>query len=257
MDNFDICMLIAFIIIIFITTYTIVVIKYNHKIDKKIKTILSESESEELTIQSNQILIKEPNQPDKQLEPFIVADAQDIHNYDAIRADVKKLSDNFDDDTIKNPPINKIVNYNYPTNGKDTKAYITNVDFGQDKPYPVVSCSNSSITNSLTTGPMQLLPSQLECSLPNKLTAENYYKTHYNARSIPMDDYAVRGANYMDYSDTPNPYANTRILSQNTKGLIPSATAYKNIPTGSNYAFYNTPAMPEMKYYNTPTLPLP
>lgn len=226
MNNFDICAVTAFIILIFITIYMITTIKYNNKIDKKIKSILS--------------------------EPFIVADAQDIHNYDKLREETKKLPDNFNEDTIKNPPPDKVIDYNYPDDKKDKKAYITEVDFGQDKPYPVVSCSNSSITNSMTSGPMNLLPSKIECSLPNKLTAENYYKTHYNARSIPMDDYHVRGANYMEYSDTPNPYANTRILSQNTKGLIPSATAYKNIPTGSNYAFYNTPAMPEQKIYNGP-----
>jgi hypothetical protein len=212
------CMLLTLIILILVTIYVTMTVKYNNKINNKIKSILT--------------------------EPFIDADAQDIHNYDKLRAETKKMPDNFNDDIIKNPPADKVVDYNYPNDNKDKKAYITDVDFGQDKPYPVVSCSNSSITNSLTTGPMKLLPNQIECSLPNKLTAENYYKTHYNARSIPLEDYSIRGSNYMEYSDTPSPYANTRILSQNTKGLIPSATAYKNIPTGANYAFYNTPAMP-------------
>ena len=212
------CMLFVLIILILMTIYVMMTVKYNNKINNKIKSILT--------------------------EPFIDADAQDIHNYDKLRAETKKMPDNFNDDIIKNPPADKVVDYNYPNDNKDKKAYITDVDFGQDKPYPVVSCSNSSITNSLTTGPMKLLPNQIECSLPNKLTAENYYKTHYNARSIPLEDYSIRGSNYMEYSDTPSPYANTRILSQNTKGLIPSATAYKNIPTGANYAFYNTPAMP-------------
>ena len=60
---------------------------------------------------------------------------------------------------------------------------------------------------------------------------------------VKMYDSMTKGANYMDYTNYVSPTQNTRILSQNTKGLIPSQTQYKNIPTGSNYAFYNTPAM--------------
>lgn len=219
MNNFDIGMIITFIILILVTIYLVIIKNYNDKINNKVKKMLE--------------------------EPFIVADAQDFQNYDKLRLEVKKLPDNFNEDIIKNPPSDKIIDYNYPDDNKNKNAYITATDFGQDKPYPSVSCSNSSIINSLKTGPMQLLPSQLSCDLPNKLTAENYYKTHYNSRSIPMDDYSVRGANYMDFTDTVAPKnINTRILSQNTKGLIPSATEYRNIPTGSNYVFYGTPALP-------------
>jgi hypothetical protein len=235
MENFDICMLVAFIIIIIITVYVIVTVKYNNKIDNKVKSILGESPK---------LFSNDPMAQLNDTEPFIVSDAQDLLNYDTFRKITQEMPDNFDDTVIKDPATTQVVDYNYPDDNKDKKAFVTDIDFGQDKPYPVVSCSNSSIINSLTTGPMKLLPGQIECSLPNKLTAENYYKTHYNARSIPMENQYVRGANYMQYSDTPSPYTTNRILSQNTKGLIPSATAYKNIPTGSNYAFYNTPAMP-------------
>jgi hypothetical protein len=193
---------------------------------------------------------RNPNKIDEKVkkmleEPFIVSDAQDLNNYDAFREYVQKLPDNFDEDNIKNPPADKIVSDYGKGNNEVATPYITDINFGQDKPYPVVSCSNSSINHNMKSGPMKLVPDQISCGFPNKLTAENYYKTFYNARSIPLDNDAVRGANYGDYSDTVNPNdINVRILSQNTKGLIPSATAYRNIPTGSNYAFYNTPAMP-------------
>ncbi len=129
---------------------------------------------------------------------------------------------------------------------KKKDEYITNVDFGQDKPFPVVSCSNSSIINARKTGPMQLLPSKISCDQPNKLTAENYYKTKYNIRSIPMsNEYTIKGANYQEYSDFVNPHkSNIRILSQNTKGLPQNETIFKNIASGSNHAFHGTPAMP-------------
>jgi hypothetical protein len=217
METFDIFMMISLIGITLLTICIITNIKRKNKIDNKIKQIFN--------------------------EPFIVSDAQDIHNYDIFREETKKMPDNFNDDTIKDPPANKVVDYSSPE-PKNKNAYKTDINFGQDNPYPVVSCSNSSIINSLKTGPMQLLPDQIECSKPNKLTAENYYKSLYNPRSIVMDNNMVKGANYMDYTNTVAPEKlNTRILSQNTKGLIPSQTAYRNIPTGSNYAFYNTPAM--------------
>jgi hypothetical protein len=217
MDPFDIFMMISLIGITLLTICIITNIKHKTKIDNKIKQILN--------------------------EPFIVADAQDIHHYDIFREETNKMPDNFNDDAIKDPPANKVVDYS-SSEPKNKNAYKTDINFGQDKPYPSVSCSNSSIINSLKTGPMQLLPDQIECNKPNKLTAENYYKSLYNPRSIVMYNNMVKGSNYMDYTNTVAPEKlNTRILSQNTKGLIPSQTAYRNIPTGSNYAFYNTPAM--------------
>ena len=124
---------------------------------------------------------------------------------------------------------------------------MTDIDFGASGSVKQsVSCSNSSINHAMKSGPLQLLPSQISCDQPNKLTAENYYKTKFNMRSIPMhNEYLVKGANYQEYTDFVDPNkSNIRILSQNTKGLIPSANLQKNIATGSNYAFYGTPAMP-------------
>ncbi len=218
MVSFDICIIIIFVIIIIITIY--ISTNKNNNLDKKIKKILA--------------------------EPFIVSDARDINLYDDFRKITSEMTDNFDENNIKNPPQTQIVDYNYKDDDKKKDEYITNIDFGVDKPWPVVSCSNSSIINARKTGPMQLLPSQIACDKPNKLTAENYYKTKYNIRSIPMsDEYTIKGANYGEFSDFVNPHkSNIRILSQNTKGLPPSENMYKNIPSGSNFAFYGTPAMP-------------
>ena len=130
--------------------------------------------------------------------------------------------------------------------GRLEKAYITAADFGWDSPPQAVSCSNSSIAQKYKSGNKTLLPYQIGCGHPNKLTAENYYKTHYKMQVVPIEDYHVRGANYMDYNTYPTPYQtrNMWILSKNTKGLPPEQTKYPNIPTGYNYAFHNTPAMP-------------
>lgn len=126
------------------------------------------------------------------------------------------------------------------------KAYITSADFGWDAPNHYVSCANSSIAEQYKTGKKSLLPNKITCGYPNKLTSENYYKTHYKKQIVPIEDYLVRGYNYTDYSDFPTPYqvTNMRILSQNTKGLPPEQTKTKNIPLGYNFAFHNTPAMP-------------
>jgi hypothetical protein len=195
-------------------------------------------------------------------ENFIVADAQDFHNYDKLRENVKKQDDNFNKERIANPPIDNIVNYDAEKDNNEykiavvhgepkripekthEKSFITAVDFGWEAPFPVVSCSNSSINDRTKTGPKKMMPYQIGCGFPNKLTAENFYKTHYQATPIPLEDYVVRGANYMEYSDFPHPVkSNIRILSQNTKGLPPEQTKYKNVPSGYNYAFHNTPAM--------------
>jgi hypothetical protein len=126
------------------------------------------------------------------------------------------------------------------------KAYITAGDFGWDGPPLAVSCANSSIAEQYKSGNKKLLPNQVGCGHPNKLTAENYYKTHYKMQIVPIEDYVVRGANYLEYADYPTPYQtrNMRILSQNTKGLPVEQTKFKNIPIAYNYAFHNTPAMP-------------
>ena len=69
-------------------------------------------------------------------------------------------------------------------------------------------------------------------------------KTHYQAQIARLEDYAVRGSNYMEFSDYIHPTkSNIRILSQNTKGLPPKDVEYRNIPTGRNYGFHNTPSM--------------
>ena len=196
-------------------------------------------------------------------ENFIVSDAQDLQNYQNLKQQVLDKPDNFNQERIINPPDkdkveidNKKQDNNYQiqiVNGEPKsnagklqfeKSFITASDFGWDNPFPLVSCANASIDNRFKSGPKKLLPRDISCGFPNKLTAENYYKTHYQAQVAKLEDSAVRGANYMEYSDYIHPTkSNIRILSQNTKGLPPNETKYKNIPTGYNYGFHNTPAM--------------
>jgi len=124
------------------------------------------------------------------------------------------------------------------------KQYITAVDVGMDNPYPMIGCANSSINDRYKTGPKRILPYQIACGHPNKLTSENYYKTFYKAEKIPIEDYRIKGSNYMDYTDSVNPLKlGVRILSYDTKGLPEEDMKYKNTPTGFGYAFHNTPAM--------------
>lgn len=294
-------MIIIFIVLLFTSIYYAIVVKYNQKMDNKIKNILNENFDEMMlhsnfdkmvindnpnndgvlnkydynilytppSFEVNNVLYNsKPKMDDYQgintynhdipkfvindvvpkpkiIENFIVDDAQDFHNYPELRADVMKMPNNFNEQDIKNPPANMVVsNYGIDDTNKNTMAFVSKADFGEDLPYPVVSCSNSSINNVYKTGPIQLLPSQISCDSPNKLTAENYYKVN-RAMSIPLEDRFVKGSNYGDFGDLSNPYEiDKRILSQNTKGLPPGETTYRNIPSGSNYAFYNTPVLP-------------
>jgi hypothetical protein len=252
---------------------------------------IKESSNENIKQQIDKLLINTCKN-----ENFIVADAQDFHNYDKLTAELKKEPNNFDEDTLKNPSDKDIINYDdnikkpeinqNPENSNgiipkhtpipileenakkavpiakeidiidsdkkkidDSKvkiedSYVTSIDFGWNAPFPLVSCANSSISEKYKTGPVKLLPMQIACGFPNKLTAENFYKTQYEATPIKLEDYMVRGANYLEYSSYIHPTnLNVRILSHNTKGLPEEDTIYKNIPSGANYAFHNTPAM--------------
>ncbi len=202
----------------------------------------------------------EETDPDK-IERFIVSDAQEIHNYNKLTKATEKLSDNFDEVDV--PADSDEVDYdNTPVDKKDfymglsyedrrqrqpkksEKLYIGHADFGWEAPRQVVSCGNSSISQKWKPGEKSLLPYKIQCNKPNKITAENYYKTHYKAMVVPIEDYTVRGWNYQDFSNTVHPgKIDFRILSQATKGINPNDDRYKNIPDGANYAFHNTPAM--------------
>lgn len=200
-------------------------------------------------------------------EKFIVADANDIHNYDVIKDHTLQDENNFNEQLMKNPPLNYTVDYDkykddkddfyigltynadYPKKfrkEKDDKKFVSQADFGWEPPVNYVSCSNSSIVERYKTGEKRLMPYQPTCGHPNNLTAENYYKTHYWARSIPMDNNDIRGSNYDGFGSYPTPTQTKymRILSQNTKGLPRNETQSKNLPIGYNYSFHNTPVMP-------------
>jgi hypothetical protein len=201
----------------------------------------------------------------KTKEKFIVADAEDINNYKKNNQRILKMSNSFEYDQLQQPDPRRVVDYDRDlakedefsiqvtygdpairTMPKNKKKYVSDVDFGWDPPKQFVSCANSSIAQRYKTGKKHLLPFPISCDEPNKLTAENYYKTHYAAQIIPIEDTHVRGYNYLEYTNRPSPYQfkNLFILSQNTKGLPPSETQYQNLPVGWNYAFFNTPAMP-------------
>ncbi len=201
----------------------------------------------------------------KKSEKFVVDDASDINNYKQNNQRILKMSNTFAYDQLQQPSPRRVVDYDRNLEREDEtsirvsygnpaiklskrndKKYVSDVDFGWDPPRQFVSCSNGSIQQRYKTGKKHLLPFNIDCDKPNKLTAENYYKTHYRAQIIPIEDTRVKGANYLQYTNAVNPYQfrNLKILSQNTKGLPPEQTKYQNIPSGWNYAFHNTPAMP-------------
>jgi hypothetical protein len=220
--------IILIIVIISLTILSVVGIKKllkNNNIDKQIDEILNK-------------------------ESFIVADAQDFHNYDKLRDKVLKESPTFDDPPSdrKDDEFSMQMTYGVPKKvdiRPHPRSFVTAADYGWDAPFPTVSCSNSSIDDRYKTGPKQIIPNQIACGSPDKLTAENYYKTHFQAPVAYLNDNMVRGWNYEIYSSFIHPTkSNIRILSQNTKGLPPNETKYRNIPSGANYAFHNTPSMP-------------
>ena len=198
----------------------------------------------------------------KKTEKFIVADANDFAIYDELKAEELEKEDNFDKQELAEPADKNVVTYTVPPakddftmmvvhgkppvkQEKNEKTFMTPVDFGWEAPTQYVSCANSSIAQRFKTGDKPLLPNQISCDAPNKLTAENYYKVHAG-QIVPMEDQNIKGYNYEEYSNAVNPFLirNLKILSPNTKGLPASQMKYRNIPVGSNYAFHNTPAMP-------------
>lgn len=204
---------------------------------------------------NNEFILFEQKCTNTKNENFTVADANDFTNYE----ETKMLSDTADDDSIQDKidlaDKDDIVEYNkkedyviqISNNDKkrkqfyDTKKYISSLDFGTQYPDETVSCANSSINAKYLARGKHLLPYEIACNKPNKIQAEEYYKTKYNKQIIPLEDRLVRGYNYGDYSDTASPYKiDERILSTATKGLDGTV---KYIPNGSNFAFHNTPAM--------------
>jgi len=210
------------------------------------------------------IATKLPNSNCK-AEKFIVSDAQDFHNYEKHRDDTIKEPNTFDYEKIDTPLEKDKIDYDddkdernfyigmtydfkpiqakKKRDEKDKKLYFSSADFGWEAPRQIVSCANSSISQQFMGGEKSLMPNQIDCTRPNKLTAENYYKVHHKIPVIPLEDQAVRGYNYMDFSNWVEPSKiDYRILSQSTKGL-PLSEKYKNIPVGFEYGFHNTPAV--------------
>lgn len=231
MHKFD---FIAFVILILIIIVFIIVKLYEY------------FNSNDVNKKINEILNKEEN--------FIVSDAQDIHNYKYLKEMVEHKKDNFNKDTLNNPPVDDKVDYDMKINNnefpikidekKDKNSYISVVDFGWDSPFPYVSCSNDSIDSKYKTGKEKVKPYKVSCGFPKNVNSQNFYKNNYKAQSANLEDYLVRGANYANYSDYVHPSkSDFWILSQNTKGLPPDQTKYRNIPTGRNYAFYGSPSM--------------
>lgn len=201
-------------------------------------------------------------------EHFIVSDAQELPRYSYLRNRIANEKNNFEKDTLEDPKTaDDAVDYDdtdkdefnvmvinadqhqvdpVKVYDKVDRPYITPVDYGWESPRQFISCANASIADKFRFGPKSLRPNQISCGGPNKLTAENYYKSHFKPHVLSMEDTHVRGYNYNEYSDFPTPVQvrSMRILSQNTKGLPQIETRTRNLPIGSNYAFHNTPAMP-------------
>nr|QBK88772.1 MAG: hypothetical protein LCMiAC01_04540 [Mimivirus LCMiAC01] len=187
----------------------------------------------------------------KEKEKFTVADAQDIHNYDNLKkATVKKHNntDFIDQEGVRGEDLYDHPKIIYPGKNEfksqhDGITYAMTYDYGLEAPPYYVSCANSSIAQKWRTGKKSLLPNQIACNRPNKLTAENYYKKEYKIPIAPMEDYHIKGHNYSVYINKSNAYAtDKRILSQSTKGLPRSEAVIRHLPHGYNYVFHhNTP----------------
>jgi hypothetical protein len=204
----------------------------------------------------NEILNKE--------EPFIVADAEDFHNYATIKAEQLKEPAKFEDEEQCEKKCNKrpkkpkeechdfsvkVVEDGLPRrlpSPRPEKQFMCPNDFGWEPSFPMISCSNSALNHECRTIPKKVLPYDINCDCPNVFTGENYFKSQlYGGECVKLSDYNIRGANYPIYSDYVSPErSNIRILSQNTKGLPKDQMKIKNIPTGYNYAFLNAPILP-------------
>ena len=60
----------------------------------------------------------------------------------------------------------------------------------------------------------------MSCNKYNNLTFENYHKVKGSKQIAPIEDYHIRGSNYMNYDNKPTPYEiDMKILSHRTSGL--------------------------------------
>jgi hypothetical protein len=239
-------------------------------IDKKITDLINISvENDNTEVLNSTSKRSDTSNNNENIENFIVADANDFKRYDELKKNTLKKDNSFDTEDLDNPINERVVDYdkdkkkdddftiqlNYPDHTieakpkeykpvRDNKAYITAADFGFDPPRQVVGCANSSISQKWKGGEHSLVANRISCNKPNKLTAENYYKTQYKPIVIPMEDVRVRGYNYAEYSNAVMPErSDIRILSQSTKGLNPKETKIQHLPDGFNYGFHNSPAM--------------
>jgi hypothetical protein len=215
--------------------------------------------------------IKISQKNNDKIEEFIVADANDL-NYNELREEVIAKDDSFDLEYLNDPENNKGIDYDKKPGDDDFsirvvhglpevkreikkiidkevgKKYVTETDFDNhnllEDPRKAVSCPNSTVLRAEGANKRHLLPNQISCDL-GKIKSEDYYQKNFKKFIAPIEDYNIKGHNYGEYTDSINPYQlrYTRILAQNTKGLPPEATKYKNIPLGYNYVFHNTPAV--------------
>jgi hypothetical protein len=155
------------------------------------------------------------------IEEFIVVDAQNIQN-----CDMKKLNnldkENSTDNLAKQiATTTLVIDKSVPSGAESINIYNSNLS------KPMFYGTDSDVLNN-----------------SDKINNHTYKTIHFLGQTIPIDDATTKGYNYWQYSDDINPNAirYQRILSQNTKGLPPEDTRYKNIPVGWNYAFHNTPA---------------
>ena len=192
----------------------------------------------------------------KTCESFIVADAQDIHNYQEIIGDALKKPNNFNKENIEDPDEKNVVKYDdnnvvkydeINEKNADTpyiehgdKKYLNICDFGTNYPHQVAACHNTSISQKFKQCGKKLLPNQLSCSVPNKIQASDYYNTYYQKIAVPLEDRLVRGYNYAEYSNNVEPKKiDIKILTRTTQGNPYS----RELPESTNFAFHNTPAM--------------
>ena len=74
------------------------------------------------------------------------------------------------------------------------------------------------------------------------MTAENYYRTHFEYPRLWLEDYKTMGYNYTEYDKSANPYdTKYKILPVGKKPYKPEKNRY--IPQAKNHVFDNSPAL--------------
>lgn len=256
-----------FFFVLFITTIAIFMgLSIVSVIDKKINNVSINIPSVILNVDTDTNDNIKISQNKNNIEEFIVTDTNDIHNYDNLKVTTLAMSDNFNMENLNNPDNKNSTDdlakqvVHHTSSQKIIKPTLVIDKSVQGIPHDTKSINTTTLVidksvpcgtsmniydNDLSNTYKNIKMLQSYNSTSDKINDHTYKTIHFLGQEIPIDDTTTKGYNYWQYSDDVNPNAirYQRILSQNTKGLPPEDTRYKNIPVGWNYAFHNSPAI--------------